>query len=515
MYRRFALAASLASAALLPATSSATPPQVQTHSAIPPQSLQQTSIPPGLGNTFEDIQIGGVQNGGKRAGNAKHIDPKPLVTVVKKHAGWDATIAGGRPMATPAIEGDRIYVGGGFGSHEFYALDRATGTPVWAVNVSDDGPTAAVVSHGRAVFNTESCTLFVVDARTGDHLWSEWLGDPLMSQPAVADKRVFMVYPSASGHRLLALSLDDGTHLWEGALEGDVISAPIVEGGKVYATTFDGTVYRFDAKSGALDWKRAMKATSAPWIDGRGVYVSQRDAAATGRAPGPMEPPPPGGKELEPPPTTESLRRIDFEDATIEGKVLAPKAAPYIDPRVQNKSKYYTSQGEQDSSVGFGGGAPAAAKGHAALANVGQGTVNGLWEFQGSRPVAISGQLISTMGDSVRSVNGQSGVVAWDVKLTGDAAAEGGFLATPPVIVGGRIYVATISGHLLVLDLSSGKTLRQLEVGYPTRFQPAVDQGVAYVGTANGHLVALDLDDQSATGWTMWGGGPSHNGPGK
>src|SRR5262249_5752932 len=91
---------------------------------------------------------------------------------VAGHKGWKIKVPGGRALATPAVVGDTVFVGGGFGSHEFYAFDAQSGAPRWAIRVSDDGPTAAVVADDKVVFNTESCTLFVVDARTGKQLWS-------------------------------------------------------------------------------------------------------------------------------------------------------------------------------------------------------------------------------------------------------------------------------------------------------------------------------------------------------
>ena len=41
------------------------------------------------------------------------------------------------------------------------------------------------------VFNTESCTLFSLDANTGKHLWSYYLGDPLTSTPTIGNGRVY------------------------------------------------------------------------------------------------------------------------------------------------------------------------------------------------------------------------------------------------------------------------------------------------------------------------------------
>jgi outer membrane protein assembly factor BamB len=115
-------------------------------------------------------------------------------------SGWVLKIPGDRPIATPAfaeIDGrGMVFVGGGYGSHEFYAFDARTGEKIWAMTTGDDGPTAAVVEDGYVAFNTESCTVIVAEARTGKVVWQEWLGDPLMSQPAISRGRLFMAHPA-------------------------------------------------------------------------------------------------------------------------------------------------------------------------------------------------------------------------------------------------------------------------------------------------------------------------------
>src|SRR5437867_11119371 len=107
-------------------------------------------------------------------------------------AGWRTTIETQRAVPTPAVHGGRLFVGGGFGSYNFYAFNARTGAPAWHLHTSDDGPTAAVVADDLVVFNTESCTLEVVEAATGKVAWEKWLGDPLLAQPAVLQQRIVM-----------------------------------------------------------------------------------------------------------------------------------------------------------------------------------------------------------------------------------------------------------------------------------------------------------------------------------
>src|SRR5262245_44144988 len=143
-------------------------------------------------------------------------------------AGWRVTLEPQRAVPTPAVARGRIFVGGGFGSYDFYAFDARSGAQAWHLRTTDDGPTAAVLTDGFVVFNTESCTLVVVEAASGKVVWEKWLGDPLLAQPAVMDGRVFMVYPKDGQHRLGAFTLKQGQPLWETRLDHDVITAPVV-----------------------------------------------------------------------------------------------------------------------------------------------------------------------------------------------------------------------------------------------------------------------------------------------
>ena len=82
-------------------------------------------------------------------------------------SGWIMKIPGDKPIATPAYSDGKLFIGGGYGSYEFYAINAETGAVVWQIKTSDDGPTAAVVEDDSVAFNTESCTVIVCDARTG------------------------------------------------------------------------------------------------------------------------------------------------------------------------------------------------------------------------------------------------------------------------------------------------------------------------------------------------------------
>src|SRR5262249_13365728 len=123
-------------------------------------------------------------------GHAPRVEsPVPFSSKDGRIKGWQVSLPGGRPLATPAVVGGCVFLGGGFGSYDFYALDADTGNLRWYYQTEDDGPTAAVVEDDYVIFNTESCELEVL-TRAGKRVWKKWLGDPLMSMPAVNNGRI-------------------------------------------------------------------------------------------------------------------------------------------------------------------------------------------------------------------------------------------------------------------------------------------------------------------------------------
>ena len=185
----------------------------------------------------------------RQRGRMPKVDaPSPFASEDGRIKGWKVAIPGGKPLATPAVADGRVFVGGGFGSYEFYAFDASTGKLIWQYQTSDDGPTAAVVEDGYVVFNTESCELEVLTV-DGEPVWKHWLGDPLMSMPAVGSGRVYMAYPDSKGdheHHLACFDLKTGDRYWSKPIAGEIITAPVLAEGRVYLTTLDGTMYCFE-----------------------------------------------------------------------------------------------------------------------------------------------------------------------------------------------------------------------------------------------------------------------------
>ncbi len=470
------------------------------------------------------------------------LKPVALRTADGK-TGWVVKIPGDRPLATPAYSNGLLFVGGGYGSHEFYAFDARTGALAWKTKTSDDGPSAAVAEGGYVAFNTESCTLIVVDAKNGKLVWQEWLGDPLMSQPAISKGRVYMAYPSngrkaganlnqhvvkphaqqsalikpkvnvlpkpqqseaqqqegalaaeeeTGSHTLLCADLKTGRHIWERAISGDVISAPVVSDGKVFFTTFDGTSYSLDAGDGRTIWKKENAGTSAPLVAGGDVVITQK--VMTGND------------------AHEGLKVLDTKAGTDkDDRLLAREKAGYLG---ENKgggvALQPVAQAALDSSVGFGS-APAAAQLDKANRHLGVKTVVGGWAYQGSRAAYSRGRMMNAQGKYLNSINASDGKFAWRAEVSGGGVAEDAQIFSPPALGDRYMYLSSALGHLLSVRQDDGEVGFVYSFKQPMVFQPALASGSVFVGTSNGLLICLKTGSTDADGWYAWGCNAEHN----
>jgi Ca-activated chloride channel family protein len=498
--------------------------QAQPSNPNKPQQIKP-GLPPGaVGGFTGQVPPGGAVPPGVnvapgQAGPAPEVGPPAAFTSKEGKKGWKLVIPGNRPLATPAVVGGKVLVGGGFGSHEFYAFDAKTGKKLWLYRTGDDGPTAAAVADGYIAFNTESCELEILTL-AGKRVWKKWLGDPLMSMPAISGGKVYMSYPDSKGdhkHYLACFDLKTGKEHWKRPVPGDTITAPVIADHKIYVATLDGTLSCFHEQDGKLAWKEKRNTTSSPMVWNGQCYYSRREQVTVKDKDGkqvaqqtellaarPVVPLAPGANPYGVGGFT-GRAGGDFKSTQ--------RPADYLDAAKRRALSGQLKMAEaQDAAVGFAQ-APAAAGLGLAGGNLGQLNVSGVWAFQGSRPFIYNGRMYTVMGDTVKCVSPKTDKVLWKKNLHDkknaplvDAAV------TPPAIVNGKLFVGTVGGEVICLSAEDGRPLWKATVGEPVVFQPAVAGGRVYVSTSTGGLYCLETGDARDDGWLMWGATAAHNG---
>jgi Ca-activated chloride channel homolog len=466
--------------------------------------------------------------------NAKALDAK---AIKKTDVGFTIQMPSGAPIPTPTVYKDKLFVSGGFSTKEYFCFHADDGKFVWGMSLDDDGPTSAVCGDDIVVFNTESCTIFALDANTGKQIWSYFLGDPLTSTPTIANGKVFTSYPANAGgagaanqlpnadgpkakpnfkikgkdlppeqqgagdkpaqggakqrpnasHAFICLDLKSGKILWQKWIDSDVMSAPVAVDDEVYATTFAGTVYKFKQKDGEIISAHKSRATSAPVIVGNNMYWTQRADK---------------GKDEK---CAEEIAGLDRDKVT-QNFATAKREAIYLDGKTQAKAALGKVAEKLDAGNGLGAGMA----GPAGYDNVGQGSVATMQAFQGSRILNFMDNNYNCMGDELVNTDPKDGKIRWKVKVKGDLAKQGGHLAAPPAAAGGQLFLATVEGEVLQVDPEKGGVTKTYKVGSPVRSQPAIENGRIYVGTQDGKLVCINTGDTRFTGWPTWGANMAH-----
>jgi outer membrane protein assembly factor BamB len=115
------------------------------------------------------------------------------------------------------------------------------------------------VIYGDRIFQLgDNGNLLAVDKRTGHTIWLRRLGQLSASTPAVTANTVYATV-LASGHarvpgRLVALNSATGAIRWFRNLPSPSESSPLIDQGRVFFGSQNGTVYALDDRTGRLIW---------------------------------------------------------------------------------------------------------------------------------------------------------------------------------------------------------------------------------------------------------------------
>ena len=133
-----------------------------------------------------------------------------------------------------------------------FALNIATGEPVWTFGLDEMASTAPIVADGVVFVASESGVFYALNQRTGD---VRWILDAMMNMetlesPAVADG---ILYLESSDGYLLALDAQTGDELWgfsKGFFSG--VRTYTLSDGVVYFSSLNGAIYAIDASAAAM-----------------------------------------------------------------------------------------------------------------------------------------------------------------------------------------------------------------------------------------------------------------------
>ncbi len=199
--------------------------------------------------------------------------------------------ASGSPIRLPPpYENGSWSQPGGTPAHALYHLAIADSPKIgWIADVgAADGEDAALLSQPIVFGNTVFSMDAVAEVRAwslsdGQLFWNNDLEDQVDDSGAFggglafADDRVFVTSGLA---RVFALDGKTGQMLWETATPGPIRSAPVVDGGRVFAITLDNQTIVLAADDGRELWRHrgveeqvGLLGSSSPAVSGTTVVI--------------------------------------------------------------------------------------------------------------------------------------------------------------------------------------------------------------------------------------------------
>jgi outer membrane protein assembly factor BamB len=337
----------------------------------------------------------------------------------------------GDVISSPAVVGDRVYVGSGDG--HLYALDRVSGAKIWSFDAGAAIASSPAVANGLVLVGSYDGHFFAVDAGTGavkwrmstgpllPFPWGHESGDRYTSSPTIA--KDVALFGAGDGY-VYAVDVASGKVRWRAKTDGRVRTSPAVANGVVFASSFDGRVYAFDLATGKQRWRYDTEGASL----NSGNYGFDR-------------------------------RSIQSSPAVADGVVFvgARDGFVYAIDASDGKLKW-----RYDHKVSWINSSPAVADG-----------------------VVYDG---SSDAQFVQALDAASGRELWRTPI-------GAIAWSSPAVAGDQLFIGDGAGRLRVIDRRTGKGLSVFVAGAGIFGSPVVAGDLVFFGSADGGVYALRLSN--------------------
>lgn len=326
----------------------------------------------------------------------------------------------------------------------------------WSRQLDGTVQGAPVLAGDRLYVGANDGTLTALEAASGRTLWHVTTDGEVRGAPAVdpATGRVFMA--SADGS---ARAFDpEGVELWRADLGSPTYATPLLVGERLFCPTGAGAIVALAAADGTVLWRctePGYAIETAPVASDDALYAGSWDryVYCLGRA-----------------------------DGTLRWRV------PSAGSDREAAARYYSPA---DCSPAPAGDRLFVTDRAYRLTVLDAATGVRLADEDNCAAVAASadGQAVY-----VRHTDGRVSRRNADGSVVWTAQAPTGVLPTPPVIVGGRVYVVSNTGILSILDEATGALWAQQRVftGTFVFAAPATDGRRVYLADATGQVLALE-----------------------
>jgi len=194
---------------------------------------------------------------------------------------WNNSIGGTGGVSTPAIAGDRVFVGSCSG--DLTCVNTDNGTTIWNVTIDPDpgyyGVASSPLIYDEVVYvvSHSDGTVHAIDFDGVEQWTYSASGNSNKYMSAATDgSRIFF----GGGKAMNCVDIANRTATWTYPVSRMVTTTPAVEDGVVYFATGKGEkkLYAVNATTGDLVWSRYLYGTiSSPAISNGRIYIGDDD----------------------------------------------------------------------------------------------------------------------------------------------------------------------------------------------------------------------------------------------
>jgi len=179
----------------------------------------------------------------------------------------------------------------GTSNAEVLALSTDDGTLLWKADVSSEVFSVPQVDLDKVIVQTVDGNISALDIDSGEQLWVHDRSIPVLtlrgtSTPAVEGG---LIVAGFANGKLVGLSAEKGFPVWEVSIaipQGrseierlvDIDGDPVIIGGVVYVTTYQGHIAVIEAQTGNQGWQRDMSSHVGLGVDFSQVYVTDDES---------------------------------------------------------------------------------------------------------------------------------------------------------------------------------------------------------------------------------------------
>lgn len=192
---------------------------------------------------------------------------------------WSKRLSGG-VTASGKVDSGILFFGAGDGF--FYALHADNGRTKWVFPLKAEGLSAPLVTEDAVYFLAGNNSAYALKKNTGEQIWYYGRQDSAnisvrgASEPSIAGEQILVGF---SDGYLVALDRLKGSMLWERQLGltarfRDVDAKAVVDGDRLYVSSYDGQLYCLKVSDGQTLWTHDDGGFTPVTISGDRIFFS-------------------------------------------------------------------------------------------------------------------------------------------------------------------------------------------------------------------------------------------------